>query len=201
MLMEIFLIIGTISLSQAEQDKDCIYNFRDFISKGARIRTHQDKRENRQKSYIFSFGSQEIKNDLIKLGCIPRKTFLLKFPNIKEDLYSHFIRGYFDGDGCISINSRNEKKWIKSKSIYKTYKRIGYDFNILSTKEMLESIKNIFVKKLNINCKIIKRHKSRDNNNYTLIILGRKQIKKTLDYMYYDAKIYGKRKYEKYLKV
>lgn len=66
---------------------------------------------------------------------------------------------------------------------------------------MLESIKNIFVKKLNINCKIIKRHKSRDNNNYTLIILGRKQIKKTLDYMYYDAKIYGKRKYEKYLKV
>jgi len=43
-----------------------------------------------------------MKDDLIALGCIPRKSLLLKFPTsnqVPEHLIRHFIRGYFDGDG------------------------------------------------------------------------------------------------------
>eukprot|EP01083_Nonionella_stella_P269665 912656_1 len=40
--------------------------------------------------------------DLIALGCTPRKSLTLKWPaNMPDKFASHFVRGYFDGDGCI----------------------------------------------------------------------------------------------------
>jgi hypothetical protein len=51
------------------------------------------------------FSGKKITNDLIKLGATPRKTFTLCYPNIDKNLERHFLRGYFDGDGCIRINT------------------------------------------------------------------------------------------------
>eukprot|EP01084_Bolivina_argentea_P084282 152457_1 len=43
--------------------------------------------------------------DLINLGCIPRKSLTLEWPqNIPDQYIHHFVRGYFDGDGSISFN-------------------------------------------------------------------------------------------------
>jgi len=39
---------------------------------------------------------------LMRLGVTPRKTSCCKMPPIPAELYPHYIRGYFDGDGCIS---------------------------------------------------------------------------------------------------
>eukprot|EP01084_Bolivina_argentea_P135266 238394_1 len=45
--------------------------------------------------------------DLIDLGCIPRKSLQLKWPqNIPEQYTHHFVRGYCDGDGCIHFVKR-----------------------------------------------------------------------------------------------
>lgn len=51
------------------------------------------------------FSGKKITNDLIKLGATPKKTFTLCYPNIDKNLERHFLRGYFDGDGCIRINT------------------------------------------------------------------------------------------------
>lgn len=43
-------------------------------------------------------------SDIAKIGGIKCKTHLLTFPSINVlpyELIPHFIRGYFDGDGCI----------------------------------------------------------------------------------------------------
>lgn len=45
-------------------------------------------------------------------GCTPRKSLTLQFPE-KEvfnspNLVRHFIRGYWDGDGCISYDKRKD---------------------------------------------------------------------------------------------
>lgn len=38
--------------------------------------------------------------DLVKLGCVPNKSLVLKFPDlIPDNLIPHFLRGYCDGDG------------------------------------------------------------------------------------------------------
>src|SRR3989338_1938799 len=51
-----------------------------------------------------------IVNDLIKLGCVPRKSLILKFPRIEDRFLPHFIRGFFDGDGSIHFNKPNTIK-------------------------------------------------------------------------------------------
>lgn len=46
---------------------------------------------------------------LINLGCVPRKSLILQFPTDKQVpkyLLRHFVRGYFDGDGCVCYNKR-----------------------------------------------------------------------------------------------
>jgi intein/homing endonuclease len=44
------------------------------------------------------------------MGMVPNKSLVLKFPDIPKEMYRHFIRGYFDGDGslCLHINKRGK---------------------------------------------------------------------------------------------
>lgn len=54
--------------------------------------------------YRLRIGSKKMFNDLLKLGLTPRKSLTIKFPiDIPNDCLSHFLRGYFDGDGCVTI--------------------------------------------------------------------------------------------------
>ena len=48
--------------------------------------------------------STKLCKDLIKHGCVPNKTKCLQMPygSLDEKLYPHFLRGVFDGDGCIT---------------------------------------------------------------------------------------------------
>lgn len=53
----------------------------------------------------FDVNSQRIYDDLVRLGCHERKTSTLRFPTedqVPSHLLPHFVRGFFDGDGCIT---------------------------------------------------------------------------------------------------
>lgn len=52
----------------------------------------------------ISLSGKKIVSDLMDKGIFPKKTFKLTYPKINENLERHFLRGYFDGDGCIRIN-------------------------------------------------------------------------------------------------
>lgn len=78
----------------------------------------------------FSVYNGKIVDDLIKLGCINGKTFILKMPDINEDLMNHFLRGYFDGDGSICIDKNNKNKLNFTSGSF----------------EFLEQIQDIFLK-------------------------------------------------------
>lgn len=68
---------------------------------------------------------------LTNYGCTPRKSLTLQFPNeniFKESsLVKHFIRGYWDGDGCLS---------------YGDSKHTCADISVLGTEDFLTSLKN-----------------------------------------------------------
>ena len=49
----------------------------------------------------INFSCVVIYNDIVALGGTERKSNSITFPNIPEEYLSDFIRGYFDGDGCI----------------------------------------------------------------------------------------------------
>jgi intein-encoded DNA endonuclease-like protein len=46
--------------------------------------------------------SSKLVSSIKKQGVHSRKTFTIKKPDIKPELIHHFIRGYFDGDGCFT---------------------------------------------------------------------------------------------------
>src|SRR3989344_1919719 len=59
--------------------------------------------------FKLRIGSHKIYNDLFRLGLYPNKSLTVKFPRIPKKYFSHFVRGYFDGDGCIYFEKRKGK--------------------------------------------------------------------------------------------
>lgn len=65
--------------------------------------------------YKLAFCSEKLVSDLEKWGCVENKTFKLKFPSfLDENLRSHFIRGFFDGDGSVFLHiiKHNNNEYI-----------------------------------------------------------------------------------------
>ena len=121
--------------------------------------------------------SQHTVDSLKRHGIVENKTFITKMPEISENLIPAFIRGYSDGDGSIYIDKNN---------------RIGW--SLCGTKELLTSIQNYF----GLNYKLDQRFPERNNNNWSLKVVGWQNVPKCLDIIYSDATIYLKRKYDKY---
>lgn len=140
-----------------------------------------------KKGYVsIDISSAKMANDLINLGCIPRKSLVLKFPNeniVSKQLIKHFIRGYMDGDGCISTYMRLGKG-RKSPTFFCEIKFIG-------TYDMLCGIKKFFNSEKNI---LINKHSP---NSYQISFAGRK-YRNVVDSLYENATIYIKRKKDKW---
>jgi hypothetical protein len=69
--------------------------------------------------YRLQIGSKEMFFDLENLGFTQAKNKKMRLPKIPNDFLSHFVRGYFDGDGCIYfkkhvVKGRKKPKWIFS---------------------------------------------------------------------------------------
>lgn len=93
-----------LKLKLGVKDKEHLLKFKIFISDDE-IPVFYEEYKN-SKCYKVSINSKKIVNDLIKLGCINKKSLIIKFPIIKDELKNHFIRGYFDGDGSISYSKK-----------------------------------------------------------------------------------------------
>lgn len=62
-------------------------------------------------SYYLRIGSKRMYADLLEVGLLPNKSKIIRFPDDIPDKYlKHFIRGYFDGDGCVHIKKGRGKK-------------------------------------------------------------------------------------------
>lgn len=132
-----------------------------------------------------SIQNKKIKSDLIKHGCVPNKSLVLTFPStVPHELIPHFIRGYMDGDGCITYcgTQKNGNK--------------DYKVNFCGTFEFLNEIQNLFGYKT----KLYKRYDD-GTNNYSLDIAGNVKVLDFLNTLYKDATIYLKRKHDRYLEL
>lgn len=131
-------------------------------------------------SYVrLQIFGERIYENLLSHGVFPNKTLVLKPPDIDDSLKVHFIRGYIDGDGCIT-SSKNE-----------------FTVKIVGIVPILDYIKG-FIEENNI-AKVHKYYQRRKNTEvYSLEIGGNRQVKKMLDIIYRDSCICLDRKYEKY---
>lgn len=162
-----------IELSLQAQDYDHLVKFRKFIGNNNKI-AYREK----QKAYRYCVRSKQMKQDLIRLGCVPNKSLILTFPNKKQVpdcLLRHFVRGYTDGDGCLCV----------------THNKMHYE--LLGTKEFLSGLQNrvgLFQGTVYL--------KHKDSEIRRICLGGSEQVKQICDWLYKDSKIYLDRKYNKY---
>ncbi len=85
--------------------------------------------------------SKLISENLSNLGCVQAKTFKLKFPDfLSEELMSHFIRGYFDGDGSAYQSNRTEKhKQNFSEAWKKQWETLSKEEQLLRIQNWIEA--------------------------------------------------------------
>jgi intein/homing endonuclease len=112
-------------------------------------------------------------------GCIPNKSLVLQFP--KESIFKdkslirHFIRGYFDGDGCITYH-----KFIHC---------VTPAISVLGTKDFLDKI----IQYSNITSKF--RHDDRHSEQTFSLEYNKENGIKLINWLYSDCTIYLDRKY------
>lgn len=91
-----------VHIGFAEKDKELLYKFVEAIESNHRIDVRNRSLGNSQDFYRVTINSPILSADLAKHGCVSAKTHVLdKMPDMSEELYRHFIRGYFDGDGSV----------------------------------------------------------------------------------------------------
>lgn len=173
---------GSSEVSIQLTDKEHIEKFKQAIGaiNHKIVEIHDTRWENAKTLYMFSIKDKQLHADLCKWGCVPNKTFLInKIPNIPRDYVSHFLRGYFDGDGSLH--------YLKSTNNF----RISFTCGSV---EFLEDIQKELGTSLSI------RNEKGTHSNY-LQISGRHQVERILNYLYKDSTESTRldRKYDLYL--
>ena len=124
--------------------------------------------------------SRTIVDDLAKHGLYERKTKTIKWKQITNripnNLIHHFVRGWFDGDGC----------WTGKKNMSWTV--------TCGSKDFIYGLQNCLIKY----CKLNKtKIYIKNNTSYTLLYGGNRQTKCIYKWMYKNANIFLERKIEK----
>jgi len=86
-------------ICQNEENKYILQRIMNYM--GANNPIWQPK--SRPKMCHFEIASKTIFKDIVKLGGQQRKSLITSFPKIPKKYIPDFVRGLFDGDGCISI--------------------------------------------------------------------------------------------------
>lgn len=163
-------------------DKEHMEKFAKFIGYTKELKiTKADNKGNTRCRVCLS--SQHLWETLNSYGCTPRKSLTLKFPSLNifkdESLVWDFIRGYIDGDGCISYATKDHSKMLLS---------------LLGTEDFLNSIQDVFSTKYTLEY----NHNDKNSKTRVLEIACRPGLN-ILHKLYSHSKIYLKRKYERYL--
>ena len=177
---------GYISSSPLRKNVKSIYQFE--LALGLKDRKHLEKFKKFMEYEIdliidsyrcrFVLSNKHLWTTLNNYGCTPNKSLTLQFPNISENFIRHFIRGYFDGDGCIT---RYVHTHIVSPHV-----------ELLGTKCVLENVLKYS------NTEAIFRHDHRHSDKTLFLCWNKEQSIKFINYLYQNSSIYLDRKYKLY---
>lgn len=167
-----------------------IDKFKKYIQTDKKVGYYKKANGYSDKSYEYKLAliSDKLVSDIEKLGVTERKSLTLTFPDIREDLIPHFIRGYFDGDGSVFLHKDSREEY--SENIY-----LG--INICGTKEFLIALSKHLPFINEEQC--VYREKRRETNCWNIKFASNIRSLELYHYMYKDCDdLYLSRKKEKF---
>jgi len=166
----------TIAVNLAVKDKHLLIRLRAAIGYTGKI---FHRKSGKCGGVVLRFASKHMSTHLRNIGMVQAKSLILKFPStdvLPRGVESHFIRGYFDGDGTVNKN--------------------GSLMSILGTKIFLVKLRKILME----NCKLNSTKLHRFGKIYSLGYGGNTQMARIFNYLYKDAPFYLERKRTRFLK-
>jgi hypothetical protein len=174
----------SIRLSLKETDEEILVKIKNVIGSNRPLGIDTSRGENFKQKYL-DINNVTISTRLKILGCVQNKTFKITFPNfIPDNMIKHFIRGYFDGDGGLSIytnTNKNNGKQVKKQKL--TFR---------GTENFCTELKKYLSNQLSVGGHIS------ENKIFCLEYSGKQEIIKILDYLYGGSTIFLERKKNKY---
>jgi hypothetical protein len=99
-------------------DYELLHKVKIILQSKHRIVLKKRTNTNRKDIYWLQIGSKDIYDDLLKLGLTSNKDKSIKFPSVPDEHLNHFVRGYFDGDGCVAYGYYKRKNRHNKQYLY-----------------------------------------------------------------------------------
>jgi hypothetical protein len=129
------------------------------------------------KSYRLIVNNKQICRDLMRFGIVPRKSLIIKFPDLPDQYLKDFIRGYIDGDGSLRYFKRPRSPY--------------FELSVCSgSRDFIVTLEEKIFQQLNINSRITKT-----KNNCFLLRYSCQRGLKLAKWIYGDASLYLPRKF------
>lgn len=178
----------TLELSLQRNDENHLRKFLECLESNVDIKQKTNKYKGKEYySSRVTICCTKMCYDLCEKGCTPRKTYTIKFPTsdiVPKEFMRDFLRGYFDGDGCIHTSEMCGNPHI--------------EISITGMSGMLKSISDFLIAEEVVR-KVPKIHKDNRSQACSVFFYGKDAIKDILDYLYKDSGIYLDRKYKQYV--
>jgi hypothetical protein len=181
---------GRICLSLSEKDSSLVEWAKNILCPKHSISISKQDKPSKEgyfsrPMFSFSFSSKKMRDDLRCLGVVTSKTYVgMNLPDIPKDLISHYLRGYFDGDGSFSVKEGMRANGFKYKNA---------NFSIISkTKNILEDFSQVLTD-LYIKNSIFCSKKC-----FVLSVSGFKNNLKLKNFLYNNATVFLERKRKKF---
>lgn len=174
------------TLHIACDDEDVIQKIKQVMAYDGPI--HQKCRINGKISYSLRICDPLIFNDLNNLGVTERKSLTFIPPQIPPNLTCHFVRGFFDGDGSVSLRGSKEYKSKLVVNMYTASQKMA-DYLYILIRSLLPELYHGKV------CRALAHQKT----PYYTIHLGHHASVGIFKYMYNGATIFMNRKYTKFI--
>ncbi|MFZ2556167.1 MAG: LAGLIDADG family homing endonuclease [Minisyncoccia bacterium] len=101
-------------------DREILIAIRRVLKSNHKISVRVRKNPKHKVGYRIQIGSKEMYHDLQALGMSSRKSLTLRMPDIPSKYFGHFVRGYFDGDGCVYFKKHHAKDRKKPRYVFAT---------------------------------------------------------------------------------
>lgn len=182
----------SLEITLQSQDIDHLIKFRDSLESNVPIQDRKIAGKYNANRIVINY--TKMCRDLINLGCTPCKSLTLEFPTsdiVPEKYIRDFIRGYFDGDGCVSYTEGDYYHSERGKK----YRMHSYSCSFCGNENFLISVRDILI---NNGIKVGEPRKDKRSNACSIYIYGVDNIEKFKKYIYTDDCMCLSRKKEKF---
>lgn len=172
-LLEIILVLMDSSHPITRRGREYVY--------------FKERRYLRSEIYSLRIGSKLMYQDLLEKGLTPNKSLTMNFPGIPRKYLPFFIRGYFDGDGCVNLHTRKNREIPDAQVVFTS----GSGLFLRGLMEKLTS-------NIGVSLKQIRKY---DNQGAYRLRYRKSESLKILKFMYQglDKSPYLERKHDIYL--